>query len=175
MFISLFYNKGDTIFIFLYVVRGLDHQVFLEICKYFGFFICPLKVGRIMLRNMSSVLPSVNIWLHTGVATCQISFNFTDIFRLVCPNHDTGNGPCSSLNMCILTQLLNFAFFIPKAIFIVFAVRRITIATVVAPNSCHRDSRHTCGINLPTVKRPFHFGWFCLFVSVLNNICYRQR
>ena len=109
-FFSLFYNKGDTIFIFLYVVRGLDHQVFLEICKYFGFFICPLKVGHIMPWNMSSVLPSVNIWLHTGVAACWISFNFTDIIRLVCPIHDTGNGPCSSLNMCILTQLLIFAF-----------------------------------------------------------------
>ena len=28
----------------------------------------------------------------------------------VCPIHDTGKGPCSSLNMCILIQLLIFTF-----------------------------------------------------------------
>ena len=31
-----------------------------------------------------------------------------------------------------------------------------------------------CLTNLPTVKRPFHVGWFYSRVSVLNNICYRQ-
>ena len=31
-----------------------------------------------------------------------------------------------------------------------------------------------CLTNLPTVKRPFHVGWFCSRVSVLDNICYRQ-
>ena len=39
-----------------------------------------------------------------------IDFNFTDIIHLVSPIHDTGNGPCSSLNMHILTQLLIFTF-----------------------------------------------------------------
>ena len=56
------------------------------------------------------VRPSVNdIWLSTEVTTCQINFNFTDIMHLVRPVHDTGNGPCSSLKMCLLTQLLLFA------------------------------------------------------------------
>ena len=32
-----------------------------------------------------------------------------------------------------------------------------------------------CRTNSPTVKRPFHIGWFCSCVSVLNNIFYRQR
>ena len=53
---------------------------------------------------------SVNIWLSTRVTTSWINFNFTDIIHLVCPIHGTGNGPCSSLNMYILTQLLVLAF-----------------------------------------------------------------
>ena len=52
-----------------------------------------------------SVRPPVNIWLCTRVTTCRISFNFADIIHLVCPIHDTGNGPWSSLIMRILTQL----------------------------------------------------------------------
>ena len=60
------------------------------------FFICPTKVGRIMVWRMSSFRPSVNIWLCTGVTTCRISFNFTYIIYLVCPIHDTGNGSWSS-------------------------------------------------------------------------------
>ena len=32
------------------------------------------------------------------------------IIHLVCPIHDSGNGPWSSLNICILTQLRVFAF-----------------------------------------------------------------
>ena len=72
-------------------------------------FICPTKVGRIMVLRVSSVRPCVNIWLCTGVTTCRISFNFS-IIHLVCPIHDTGNGPWSSSNMRILTQLLIFAF-----------------------------------------------------------------
>ena len=40
----------------------------------------------------------------------QINFNFTDIMHLVRPIYVTGNGPCSSLNMRILTQLVIFAF-----------------------------------------------------------------
>ena len=58
----------------------------------------------------TDVRPSVNVWLSTGVTTCQINLNFTDILHLVRPIHDTGNGPCSTLNMRILTQLLIFAF-----------------------------------------------------------------
>ena len=57
-----------------------------------------------------SIHLSVNIWLSTGVITCRINFNFTDIIHLLGPIHDTSNGPCSSLNMCILTQLLLFTF-----------------------------------------------------------------
>ena len=49
--------------------------------------------------------PSVNIWLSNGVTTCRFNFNFTDIIHLMRPIHDAGNGTCSSLNMCILTQL----------------------------------------------------------------------
>ena len=52
---------------------------------------------------------SVNIWLSTGVTTRRINFNFTDIIHLVRPIHDAGNGPCSSLDMRILTQFLIFA------------------------------------------------------------------
>ena len=64
--------------------------------------------NRIMKWHV--VRPSVNIWLSTGVTTCRINFNFTDIMHLVHPIHDTGNGSCSSLNMHMLTQLLIFAF-----------------------------------------------------------------
>ena len=53
---------------------------------------------------------SVNIWLSTVVTTGQINFNFTDIIHLLHPIHDIGSGSCSSLNICILTQLLIFAF-----------------------------------------------------------------
>ena len=53
--------------------------------------------------------PSINIWPSTGVTTCQINLIFTDTIHVVRPIHYTGDGPCSSLNMCILTQLLIFA------------------------------------------------------------------
>ena len=58
------------------------------------------------------ICPSVNIWVSTGVTTCRINFNFTDIIHPMCQIHDTGNGPSSSLDMCILTQLLIFAFWL---------------------------------------------------------------
>ena len=58
---------------------------------------------------LGDVRPSVNIWLSTGVATCRIKFNFTDIIHLVRPIHDTGNGSHSLLNTHILV--------IPEAIF----------------------------------------------------------
>ena len=80
---------------------------------------CP----SILVWRCPSIRPSVNIWLSTRVTTCQINFNFTDIMHLVCRIHDAGNGPYSSLNMRILTQLLIFAFwsflrpFLPKASF----------------------------------------------------------
>ena len=67
------------------------------------------------------VRPSVNIWLCTWVTTCRINLKFTDIMHLVCPVHDTGNRPCSSLNMRILTQVLILTFwsllrpFLPEA------------------------------------------------------------
>ena len=78
--------------------------------QWISIFIRPTKVGHIMVWRVSSVRPSVNIWLSTGVTTCHINFNFTDIIHLVCPIHDAGNGPWSSLNMHILTQLLIFTF-----------------------------------------------------------------
>ena len=53
--------------------------------------------------------PSLQLSLcATGVTTCRINFNFTDIIHLVCKIHDTGNGLCSSLDMCIMTELLIF-------------------------------------------------------------------
>ena len=58
----------------------------------------------------SSVRPTVNIWLSTRVTAGRIIFNFTDIMHQVRPIHDTGNGPCSSFNMRLLTQLVIFAF-----------------------------------------------------------------
>ena len=58
-----------------------------------------------------AVRPFFNIWHSSRVTTCRINFNFTDIMHLVRPIHDTGNGPCSSLNMRILTQLLIFTKF----------------------------------------------------------------
>ena len=66
--------------------------------------------SRVYYGMARVVHPSVNIWLSMGVTTCRINFNFTDIMHLVCPIHDAGNGLCSSLNMCILTQLLIFTF-----------------------------------------------------------------
>ena len=48
-------------------------------------FIRPTKVGRIMVWRVSSVCPSVNVWLFTGVTTRRINFNFTDIMHLVRP------------------------------------------------------------------------------------------
>ena len=77
-------------------------------------FIRPTQVSHIMVWRVSSfrlsIRPSVNIWLCTGVTTCRISFNLSDIIHLVCPIHYIGNGPWSSSNMRILTQLLIFAF-----------------------------------------------------------------
>ena len=58
----------------------------------------------------SSIRQSVNIWLFTGLSTCQINFNFADIIHLVHLIPNTGAVSCSSLNMHILTQLLIFAF-----------------------------------------------------------------
>ena len=70
-----------------------------RIMVWHGWSICP------------SVLPSIDIWLSTGVTTCPIDFNFIDIIHLVRPQvQDTGNGRCSSLNMCTLTQWLIFTF-----------------------------------------------------------------
>ena len=58
------------------------------------------------------------------------------------------------------------------ASFLVFAARRILLPS---GQLWFVPSRfQPCLTNLPTVKRPFHIGWFCSRVSVLNNICYRQ-
>ena len=60
----------------------------------------------------------------------------------------------------------------PLALLLVFAARRILLPS---PQLWFVPSRfQPCLTNLPTVKRPFHVGWFCSRVSVLNNICYRQ-
>ena len=53
-----------------------------------------------------------SIWLSAGVTTSWINFNFIDIIHPVRPIHDTGNGPCSSLIICIMTQLLIFTFWL---------------------------------------------------------------
>ena len=56
--------------------------------------------------------------------------------------------------------------------FLVFAARRILLPS---PQLWFAPSRfQPCLTNLPTVKRPFHVGWFRSRVSVLNNICYQQ-
>ena len=51
------------------------------------------RKSRIMVWHGSSicpsVLPSIDIWLSTGVTTCPINFNFIDIFHLV---HPQGSG-----------------------------------------------------------------------------------
>ena len=61
---------------------------------------------------------------------------------------------------------------ISKCQSLVFAARRILLPS---PQLWFVPSRfQPCLTNLPTVKRPFHVGWFCSRVSVLNNICYRQ-
>ena len=61
---------------------------------------------------------------------------------------------------------------VQKQSFLVFAARRILLPS---PQLWFVPSRfQPCLTNLPTVKRPFHVGWFCSCVSVLNNICYRQ-
>ena len=49
-------------------------------------------------------------WYIAFYQSNHLQDSFTDIIHLVYPIHDTGNGPCSSLNMHILTQLLIFAF-----------------------------------------------------------------
>ena len=55
---------------------------------------------------------------------------------------------------------------------LVFAARRILLPS---GQLWFVPSRfQPCLTNLPTVKRPFHVGWFCSRVSVLNNIFYRQ-
>ena len=60
----------------------------------------------------------------------------------------------------------------PLALLLVFAARRILLPS---GQLWFVPSRfQPCLTNLPTVKRPFHVGWFCSRVSVLNNICYRQ-
>ena len=60
----------------------------------------------------------------------------------------------------------------PWALLLVFAARRILLPS---PQLWFVPSRfQPCLTNLLTVKRPFHVGWFCSRVSVLNNICYRQ-
>ena len=73
------------------------------------------RKSRIMVWHGSSicpsVLPSIDIWISIGVTTCPTNFNFIGIIHLVHPQvQDTGNGPCSSLNTCTLTQWLIFAF-----------------------------------------------------------------
>ena len=72
-----------------------------QVCGAACFMAAEIKLSK-------DVRPSVNIWLSTGVTSCRINFNFTDIIYVVCPIHDTGNGPWSSLDMCILSQLLIF-------------------------------------------------------------------
>ena len=72
------------------------------------------------IKFSQDVRQSVNIWLSTGVTTCRINFNFTDIIHLVRPLYENGNGPCSSLNMCLLStdSITDFRILvIPKAIF----------------------------------------------------------
>ena len=106
----------------------------------------PMKVGRIMIWRMSSVRPSirpsarpsVNISLFTGVTTCRINLNFPDVIHLVHPIHDTGNGPCSSINMCILTQLLIFVFwpFFQIRAFKFGIVGAINILINISPGFC---------------------------------------
>ena len=60
----------------------------------------------------------------------------------------------------------------PLALLLVFAARRILLPS---GQLWFVPSRfQPCLTNLPTVKRPFHVGWFCSRVSVLNSICYRQ-
>ena len=60
----------------------------------------------------------------------------------------------------------------PWALLLVFAARRMLLPS---GQLWFVPSRfHPCLTNLPTVKRPFHFAWFCSRVSVLDNICYRQ-
>ena len=54
-------------------------------------------------RSARSCGRSPVIWLSTGETTYRINLNFTDIIHLVRPIHDTVNGPCSSLNMRVLT------------------------------------------------------------------------
>ena len=98
-----------------------------------------------MVWHMSSIRPSVNIWLSTRVTTRRINLSFTDIIHLVCPIHDTGNGPCRSLNnMRILTQLLISAFwsflrpFLPRGQFwpsgIVIACVYVSVRVCVCIN-----------------------------------------
>ena len=63
------------------------YELFSGYIPYKVFFIRPTRFGRIMA-------PSVDMWLSTGITTCRISFDFTDIIHLVRAIHDTGN--CSS-------------------------------------------------------------------------------
>ena len=58
----------------------------------------------------------------------------------------------------------------PLALLLVFAARRILLPWGQLWFVPWRFQ--PCLTNLPTVKRPFHVGWFCSRVSVLNNICF---
>ena len=132
------------------------------------------------------VRPSVNIWLSTGVTTCRINFNFTDIMHLVCRIHDTGNGPCSSLNMRILTQLLIFAFwsflrpFLPEASILASwycRCLRPSISPSVRHQVCPRDNStpklgspnldHRC--KRPWLRSLLFWGWLTLTFKVKFN------
>ena len=98
-----------------------------------------------------SVLPSIDIWLSTGVTTCPINFNFIDIIHLVRPQvQDTGNGPCSSLNMCTLTHpVTDFHILVLReAIFQVRAFRFGTVGALNRPISMSPGLCDNCKILL---------------------------
>ena len=99
----------------------------------------PTKVGRIMVWHVSSLRPSVNIWLSTGVTTCRINFIFTDIMHLVRPIYDTGNGSCIYAHTDPITDFLILV--IPVAIFQVAAFKFCTFGTLnwpinISPGFC---------------------------------------
>ena len=80
----------------------------------------------------------------------------------------TANFPSASY----FDPLLVYEWYLIVSWFLVFAARRILLPS---GQLWFVPSRfQPCLTNLPTVKRPFHVGWFCSRVSVLNNICYRQ-
>ena len=132
---------------------------------------CP----SILVWRCPSIRLSVNIWLSTGVTTCQINFNITDIMHLVCRIHDTGNGPYSSLNMRILTQLLIFAFwsflrpFLPEA--------SIGLLTPVPLSIFRSNSKFDENSKHSSVKwtRPITTIFCTLHDSVIVMMCAKYR